>query len=104
MTCSVALHRPRRLLAGIGIGVTLLLGVMGTAFAGSAKGEWFCSPNGSQPWQHYSHNFPIFDPAQEHQYVSGHTHSWGDHHHVWDHYTDRGFVYQGQIHANCGPA
>lgn len=85
---------------------TLLLLVLATALTlaiigarGAAPAEaWYCSPSGSPPFQHYSHNHSPYI----HQYISGHDHSNGAHHHIWDVWN--GSTYQGRVHVECsGP-
>ena len=72
--------------------------LMLTVGAGTSQ-AWYCSSDGFRPWEHYSHSH---SNGIDHFYVSGHTHSWGDHHHIWDVY--QYLVFVGQVHYNCGPA
>ncbi len=60
---------------------------------------WYCSPSGVPPWQHYDHNH--YDLFQYWTYESGHTHSNGEHHHIW--YLHGGSN-AGERHINCGTA
>ena len=101
MTYPFAVTQPKRLLLGIIAGTILFLSAMSISFAGSADADWVCSESGAKPWEHYNHWFLYIDD-REHRYVSGHTHSNGEHHHIWDTYDDWGFKYVGQTHDNCG--
>jgi hypothetical protein len=63
----------------------------------SSAQAWRCSPTGARPWQHYTHYH--YDPFRVFYYIDGHTHSWGDHHHIWD---VAGGGYVIRYHTNCG--
>src|SRR5687767_3095678 len=76
----------------------LMLVLMLSVGAGTSQ-AWYCSSDGFRPWEHYSHSH---SNGVDHIYESGHTHSWGDHHHVWSVYQYLSYV--GQVHYNCGPA
>jgi hypothetical protein len=101
MTYSLAHIRPRRLLLAILAATVLCLSAMAISFAGSAGATYVCSENGSKPWDHNNHWFLWVDDA-EHRYVSGHTHTNGEHHHIWRTYYDWGYTYGGETHDNCG--
>ncbi|HEX8064927.1 MAG TPA: hypothetical protein VF520_00220 [Thermoleophilaceae bacterium] len=101
MTHSISLPPPRRLLLTILAGTILFLSAMSISFAQSASADWFCSQNGAKPWEHYNHWFLYVDDM-EHRYVSGHTHTNGEHHHIWETWKNWGFTYVGETHANCG--
>ena len=101
MTRSIAGTPLHRLLLAIAAGTILFLSAMSISFAGSANADWVCSQNGLKPWEHYDHWFLYVDD-KEHRYAGGHTHSNGEHHHLWDTYSNWGFTYLGQSHDNCG--
>ena len=67
------------------------------AVGGGTAQAWYCKPSGIySSWQHWSHNSPDFT---YHDYRDGHTHSNGEHHHIW-------YVFGGSSagyrHVNCG--
>ena len=101
MTHSIAPIPPKRLLLAIVAGTILFLSAMSISLPASADADWYCSRNGAKPWEHFNHWFLYVDDA-EHRYVSGHTHSNGEHHHVWETWKNYGFTYGGETHANCG--
>jgi hypothetical protein len=101
MTQSIARTPRRHLLPAILAATILLMAAMSISHAEPADADWVCSQTGAKPWEHFNHWFLYVDDA-EHQYVSGHTHSNGEHHHIWRKYTNYGFTYVGETHDNCG--
>jgi hypothetical protein len=96
-----SIPRAKRLLLAILAGTVLFTSAMSIEYTASAEADWACSRTGAKPWEHFDHWFLYVDDA-EHRYVSGHTHTNGEHHHIWDKYTNYGFTYAGQTHDNCG--
>jgi hypothetical protein len=101
MTHSLAGNPPRRLLLAILVGTALLLSAMSISFADSARADWVCSETGGKPWVHADHYFAWLEDY-EHRYMSGHTHTNGEHHHIWRTYRNYGYIYVGETHDNCG--
>lgn len=101
MTHSTAGTPLKRLLLATVAGAILFLSAMSISFAESAGADWVCSENGAKPWEHTDHWFLWLDDY-EHRYVSGHTHSNGEHHHIWWTYRDYGYTFVGETHDNCG--
>ena len=91
----------KQLLIAIVASTTLFLSAMSISFAEPADADWVCSESGFKPWEHTDHWFLWVDD-KEHRYISGHTHTNGEHHHIWRTYSDYGFTYLGETHDNCG--
>jgi Spy/CpxP family protein refolding chaperone len=77
--------------------VATAFALMAIAAAGAPSAQaWYCSPDGDGPWEHYDHTH---DAIYHHYYQSGHTHSNGEHHHVWHVYKIQNYIQE--MHINC---
>jgi hypothetical protein len=80
-----------------------LLALVATAFAlmaiaaggASSAQAWYCSPTGNPPFQHDTH----WHVPYQHRYMSGHDHSNGEHHHVWQVWKFENYIQE--MHINC---